>query len=418
MSGARAHPGAADTSRFSGVPSYGAEALVRVAAVLLVLGVAAACRDRSPESWLGSAQPIAEGVELYRVSDGSLVEHAGPISVFLLRLDPELVSIASALSNDRVTDAETVIDIAARRHAIAAVNGGFFNRSNGEPTGLLKVSGELVSDSAASRGAVVIGHGPADLLFDRLSAKVTAVFSDDGREWRVRVDGVDTTRERGKLMLYTPAYHPDTDTAPTGTEWIVSDDPPQITAVRRKSGRTRIPPAGGVLSFGGVVLPEPLASLEPGVNVRFETAWQSASGIDRAHLDRSVHIINGAGLLRREGALVTDWKAEGLSHTGFVNVRHPRTLIGRDVRGFVWLAAVDGRQPDYSIGMSFSDLQRLADRLELTDALNLDGGGSTTMVVKGQVINRPSDPAGLRPVSDAILVVGRGTSEAGERPRD
>ena len=38
------------------------------------------------------------------------------------------------------------------------------------------------------------------------------------------------------------------------------------------------------------------------------------------------------------------------------------------------------------------------------DALNLDGGGSTTMVINGQVVNRPSDPAGLRAVGDAILV--------------
>jgi len=43
-------------------------------------------------------------------------------------------------------------------------------------------------------------------------------------------------------------------------------------------------------------------------------------------------------------------------------------------------------------------------RLELTGALNLDGGGSTTMVAKGHVVNRPSDPVGPRPVSDAIVV--------------
>ena len=65
---------------------------------------------------------------------------------------------------------------------------------------------------------------------------------------------------------------------------------------------------------------------------------------------------------------------------------------------------MDGRQADYSIGMTFADLQRLCDRLNLTDALNLDGGGSTTMVVRGRIVNRPSDPGGARPVSDAIVV--------------
>jgi exopolysaccharide biosynthesis protein len=54
--------------------------------------------------------------------------------------------------------------------------------------------------------------------------------------------------------------------------------------------------------------------------------------------------------------------------------------------------------------MTLTDLVRLCDRLDLRDALNLDGGGSTTMVVQGKIVNRPSDAAGPRPVSDAILV--------------
>jgi exopolysaccharide biosynthesis protein len=54
--------------------------------------------------------------------------------------------------------------------------------------------------------------------------------------------------------------------------------------------------------------------------------------------------------------------------------------------------------------MSFTELQSLARRLGLRSALNLDGGGSTTMVVQGQIVNHPSDATGPRPVSDAILV--------------
>ena len=61
----------------------------------------------------------------------------------------------------------------------------------------------------------------------------------------------------------------------------------------------------------------------------------------------------------------------------------------------------------HSIGMTFAELVALCTRLDLTDALNLDGGGSTTMVVKDQIVNRPSDVAGPRPVSDAIIVKAR-----------
>jgi len=78
-----------------------------------------------------------------------------------------------------------------------------------------------------------------------------------------------------------------------------------------------------------------------------------------------------------------------------------------DRRGYLWLVAIDGRQPGYSVGMTFAELLALCDRLDLSDALNLDGGGSTTMVVRGGIVNRPSDATGPRPVSDAVVVTAR-----------
>jgi exopolysaccharide biosynthesis protein len=71
------------------------------------------------------------------------------------------------------------------------------------------------------------------------------------------------------------------------------------------------------------------------------------------------------------------------------------------------LITVDGRQPTLSAGMSLFELRSLAARLGLTEALNLDGGGSTTMWVQGQIVNSPSDVAGPRKVSDALLVMRR-----------
>jgi exopolysaccharide biosynthesis protein len=74
----------------------------------------------------------------------------------------------------------------------------------------------------------------------------------------------------------------------------------------------------------------------------------------------------------------------------------------------VWLVTVDGRNPAVSLGMSFTELQRLSKRLGLRSVMNLDGGGSTTMWVDGRIVNHPSDAGGPRKVSDAILVVPRG----------
>jgi exopolysaccharide biosynthesis protein len=113
--------------------------------------------------------------------------------------------------------------------------------------------------------------------------------------------------------------------------------------------------------------------------------------------------VSGAGLLILNGREFHEWTDEGLA-AGFDTTRHPRTVIGVDKAGAVWLITVDGRQPALSLGMSFTELQALARRLGLRSALNLDGGGSTTMVVQGNIVNHPSDATGPRQVSDAILV--------------
>jgi len=162
-----------------------------------------------------------------------------------------------------------------------------------------------------------------------------------------------------------------------------------------------------VLSYGGTGLPNPLAQLNPQVQVNLKTNWVSLNGVSASELEAAEHIVNGAGLLRRHGQPLAAWSAESLSGPTFTDVRHPRTLIGVDDKGFLWLAAIDGRQPDRAAGMNFAELQRLCDRLHITDALNLDGGGSTTMVVKGEIKNKPSDAAGPRPVSDALIVTIR-----------
>ena len=116
--------------------------------------------------------------------------------------------------------------------------------------------------------------------------------------------------------------------------------------------------------------------------------------------------VGGAGLLRLDGRELTDWTEEIISK-GFDTTRHPRTMIGAGGDGSIWLVTVDGRNLAISLGMSFTELQRLASRLGLRSALNLDGGGSTTMWVEGRIVNHPSDAEGPRKVSDAILVVPR-----------
>ncbi len=83
--------------------------------------------------------------------------------------------------------------------------------------------------------------------------------------------------------------------------------------------------------------------------------------------------------------------------------RHPRTAVGFNADEIL-LVTVDGRQKDWSVGMTMVELARLMAELGCTEALNLDGGGSTTAWVDGEVVNRPSD-GGQRRIANALLVI-------------
>jgi hypothetical protein len=217
---------------------------------------------------------------------------------------------------------------------------------------------------------------------------------------------VDTTRVRGQLMLYTPRFGPDSDMADTGVEWQLAGSPLRVVERRPNAGRTPIPADGVVLSFGGTVLPTGLERLDAGQEVSIRTHFRTLLGTRPDQWVQAQDIVGGAGLIMHNGQPVTDWSAEQL-RAGFDTERHPRTMIGTTRGSAVWLVTVDGRNPSVSLGMTFAELTNLARKLNLVHALNLDGGGSTTMVVKGKVVNHPSDAAGPRRVSDALLVMHR-----------
>ena len=121
--------------------------------------------------------------------------------------------------------------------------------------------------------------------------------------------------------------------------------------------------------------------------------------------------LGGRPLLLRDSTVVAAVDTEG--GPSFATARHPRTAVGiaRDGRRLL-LVVVDGRQKSYSDGMTLRELADLMRGLGARDAINLDGGGSTTLVYADpdssgrlRIANRPSDPTGERPVGDALAIV-------------
>jgi hypothetical protein len=358
-------------------------------------------------AFLGKPEAIAPGIELYRLADPSLLSPPGPVAVQLLRLDLARVDLGIALAQDTVLGLETVPDMARRSEADAAVNAGFF-LPTGEPAGLLKIDGELVSEMDRHRGAVALLPGrfahTARLLFDQVSAHVEVDVGRGRQRRAIAVDAVDTVRGPGALVLFTPRFWSDTQTpCDGGTEILLDGRPLGVSERRDGLCASAIPRNGGVLAAGPKVEPGRIAGLAPGRAVRVRAVYETLNGTRPSDWDAAPNVVGGVGLLALGGRMIGDWRAEG-ARTGFDTERHPRTIIGTGADGHVWLITVDGRNQAISLGMSFTELQRLAGRVGLGDALNLDGGGSTTMVVRGTVVNHPSDATGPRRVSDAIVV--------------
>ena len=138
--------------------------------------------------------------------------------------------------------------------------------------------------------------------------------------------------------------------------------------------------------------------------------------VDRDDGDGRTEAVGGFPDLIDAGVRVGDLEVE--ARPSFAAVRHPRTAVGYDsARRRLWLVVVDGRQSPHSVGMTLPELASLFEALGADEALNLDGGGSTALVIGDAPVNRPSDATGERAVANALALVhdARGcTPAAGE----
>jgi hypothetical protein len=111
--------------------------------------------------------------------------------------------------------------------------------------------------------------------------------------------------------------------------------------------------------------------------------------------------VGGWPLLLVNGKVQT--RSSNARKNSYLIPRHPRTAVGYD-RRYLFLVEVDGRQPELSMGMNLEELANLMKDLGCTDAMNLDGGGSSTFWLDGKVMNSPSDKH-ERTVANALVIV-------------
>ncbi len=326
----------------------------------------------------------------------------GPNQLRLVRIDPSRApEIEMALGRPKRLGRATTPRIARRERALAGVNGDF-----SYPSGQL-------FHSFVERGVLRQSHLQVGWLFGmtaserptiaRPKLEITAKPEPLGSPWTVARWNVGRPG-KGEVVAYTRVARGVTNPPRNGCTARLVPVPlsPPMREGQGVERPFRVDAArcsAEPLAYGeGIVLgslasgagAERMRSLLPGSMLTL--TWSLGIPDVREAIGGMPLLVQG----RRNVAPRVCWSASFCA-------RNPRTGVGFTARGHVLLLTVDGRQPGWSVGMTMVQFARQFIRLGATWALNLDGGGSTTMVVRGKVRNRPSDGS-LRRVGSAILV--------------
>ena len=342
-------------------------------------------------------------------------------TVNVLRLDLKKVRLDVVHAMDSAIGLEKTSSIARRHAAFAAVNAGFFRIDSsifrGDAAGVLQIDGKLLSESFGNRIALGILNGKDRTEIEFAHLKVSQLIGF-GVDSQLVFSGINRERKNDEIILYTADFHRTTLTNRDGTEIILSDcSSSHCRAVKvvESKGSSTIPPDGYVISIGKDALAKSNDILsfakKQQANLKRFQILGLAKEINvlepskQMFFKKAEDVVGGVPQIINNGKIEITWERE-VTNKSLVETRHPRTAVARLKDGRALLIAVDGRS-ETSAGMNLPELAEMLLEMGAVEAMNLDGGGSTTMFLDGKVVNRPSDKEGERPVSDAILVSPR-----------
>ncbi len=347
------------------------------------------------------------------------------INILEINMNASGVKIQPVLSHDLIYGFELLSEMASRKNAYAAVNGGFF-RDFGLPSGMVVIDGELISLSTGQYPVFVIVEGKAELR--EVSGRLTVEYNRgdamgeaaaatdegganviDGNEaadhravgssavgsgvaGALEVHNINFPAKGKQIVVYTPAYGR-SNRAETGNITATIENS-VVVKVADYAREAEIPKNGMLISFfdtkkySGKELP-----IRVGDSVRL---------VHKPDMTGDVMAYECGSWLVRDGvAVVKDRDA----WVGVLTNRDPRTAVGIKEDGTVLLLTVDGRQPGYSAGFTGKELAEYLIKCGARDAVMLDGGASTEMLLEGKLVSRPSHKGEERPLAGGILVL-------------
>lgn len=340
-------------------------------------------------------QPLAPGATRWFVYASS-----GPWAIHVLDVDlschrPVAVKgFVGAIGRERTS---TLLErLNATQRVVGGVNADFFLFAPaGVPRGVHIEHGSVIT--GPSRDPAITVDSTGTLRVEVLTARGTVVAGDR----RLRIANWNRIVNAG-TSLFDRNWGASTDTAHGTIEVVAAGTPRRVLAVDTAVAGVPIPTDGVVLIAGRAAhdsIRGALLALRPGEPLTVSIA------ITPRH---PRHAVGGRPVLVRDSTIASE--VDSVGGAAFAAARHPRTAVGVG-GGRARLVVVDGRQKPYSDGMTLRELATLMLALGARDAINFDGGGSTTLAYADagasgaiRVANRPSDQQGERPVGNALAV--------------
>jgi len=345
---------------------------------------------------------VAKGVRHFRYLK------TGPFDVHVLEIalhEPSIELESYRSQGLAKTSHQSAMNSTAGRKVLAAINADFFSFKTGFPVGNQVSDGKFVVGVTSQRSHIAFDTGKRPFI----------------EHFRLRGVIVDKDHNSYPLAAVNQSYFGDSASFFT-SYWIDSSNAnaSRFNAVLKLISDTWS--VGDTMQFivehatyppqGQVQARQAIVSLAKERAGREFTANLSVSDTLAVVLDlvpripALAHVLGGGGRLLLDGkAMVMENLEYDKLHSDFITRRHPRTFVGfnRDST-LLYLCTVDGRQAS-SLGMNFEEMAEFCRSVGMWNAVNLDGGGSTTMVVLGKIVNSPSDKTGERPVANTLQVI-------------
>lgn len=402
-----------------------------------------------------SSAGLAVGAgRVYTAEDGTST--TGPFRINLMAIRPSFSGMLKAMIGTNIVPGrETTTSLARRVNALAAINGGYFvtgraNGTEGALAGLSIIDGRLVNEGIDGRPALFLEQQAGGKVKARIERRiVTTISVSVNGSAPKRIDGtnrrpgvttncghafsVETTipvhdavcTNPDDIVVYTNDFGLTTSTETVAsTVEAVIDPNGVVTAVSNKAG-SAIPVSGQVLQGIGKGAQWLSANITVGATVSIERRLTNGSNQPIALAPGLWAVNGGPTLLVEAGEVASEHAAEGWGNSnipgysfnlpngnranfynGFYLRRNPRTAVGVAADGTILMMVADGRAPGYSAGLSIPETAMVMKHFGAVSAINLDGGGSSMMVVNQQPLTLPSDAGNVeRADGDGILLL-------------